>query len=206
MKSLKVDFEILVCDNGSTDFKEIKFTHKEIRYLRDENKGIGVGIKLGIENAQYENLMFYAIDLPFGTKIIEESLTESEKYDIVIGSKGHVDSVNNHTFKRKIFSFAYNTLINLFFHLDVKDSQGSMLFKRKNIVQIIHYLDSSDAFFQTQLLIYSKLIDNSIVEIPVEYESQRSGSKISPIKDGLHMLKQLLKERKKVKEIEKQTD
>jgi glycosyltransferase involved in cell wall biosynthesis len=202
MKGSNFDFEILICDNGSTDYKSINFSDKRIRFLRTDKKGIGNGIRLGIQNARYELGMFYAIDLPFGTSILKESIDKMEKddVDIVIGSKGHLDSINNASPKRKMFSRIYNLLINIFFDLDVKDSQGSLLFRIKDVKKYLGYLDSEDAFFETQILIYGKRIGLKLVEIPVKYDSPRKGSKINPAVDGLRMFRQLLDERKKYKE------
>lgn len=197
LKGLKFKFEILICDNGSTDYENIKFSQKEIKYLRIDKKGLGLGIKLGIENATFDNLMFYAIDLPFGLDIIKNSFEMMNEYDIVIGSKGHKESINNHTFKRKLFSFAFNSLVNVFFGLGIKDTQGSLMFKKVNVLKYLDKLDSEDAFLETQILIYGKKNKNRIIEIPVNYKAQRSGSKIHPISDGIKIFKDVLKEKLK---------
>lgn len=202
LKGLKIPFEILICDNGSTEYKGINFTKKEVRYLRAEKRGLGIGIKLGIDNAQYNNLMFYAIDIPFGLDIIKESLDKIEEYDIVIGSKAHPESVNNHSSQRKMFSKMYNRLVNSMFHLGVGDTQGSLMFKKINIIKYKDYLDAEDAFLETQILIYGKLFNNRIIEIPVKYETARKDSKISPFSDGMKILKSCLREKERIKKIE----
>lgn len=201
-KSLKDDFEILLCDNGSTDntksiCQDLIKKYPKIRYLFVKEKGIGNGIRVGIENAKKKYIMFYAIDLPFGTKIIDESIAKMKDYDIVIGSKGHKDSINNHTFQRKIFSFFFNSFVNILFGLHIRDTQGSLMFKKDHIIKYLNHLDASDAFFETQILIYGKRNKDKIIEIPVTYKQQRKGSKINPIKDGLKILRQIIHERLK---------
>jgi len=191
-------FEILVCDNGSTDNSATVirgFKYPKIKYVKVPERGLGLGIKAGIENAKYDNIMFYAIDLPFGLNIIDESLTALKKYDIVIGSKGHKKSINRHSLKRKVFSFIFNCIINIRFGLDVKDSQGSLMFKRKNVRKFLKKLNAKDAFLETQILIYGKQQGNSIVEIPVVYRPQTRQSKMRPVRDGLTMFKQIIREK-----------
>jgi len=59
------DFEVLVCDDGSTDNTEeaIKsINHGKIRYLKQENKGPGAARNLGIKHARGEIISFLDSD------------------------------------------------------------------------------------------------------------------------------------------------
>ena len=198
MKENCANFEILLCDNGSTDdtFEISQRLHQnygEIKAFKAIEKGIGIGIKIGIENAKFDTLMFYAIDLPFGLDVINNSFEVDA--DVVVGSKAHKDSVVERTFKRAFFSFAYNIFIRMFFGLNVKDTQGSLMFRKGDINKFLLKLDSSDAFFETQLLIHCARNKLKIVEIPVNLSAEVRGSKIRPVKDGLNMLMQIIRER-----------
>lgn len=203
LKNLKKieNFEILLCDNGSTDStfeiaKKLGKKYMNIRALSAGKKGIGLGIKLGIENAKYDLCFFYAIDLPFGLHIIEESLNAMHDNVILINSKEHENSKRiSFDFKRILFSRTYNFLINLFFNLGINDTQGSLMFHKKDLERFFGFLDSEDAFFQTQILVYGKLYNMRIKEIPVDYtQPRKEGSKICVLKDGWSMLKQILHE------------
>jgi glycosyltransferase involved in cell wall biosynthesis len=195
-------FEVILIDNGSTDR-----TYEVMRKIEDHRiisihiaeKGIGRALKKGIKSAIYEDLFFYAIDLPFGLSVIDDSILEMQKQkaDMVIGSKGHKKSVVKAPFTRKVFSSAYSLLVNLFFRVGVKDFQGSLLFRKGKVDKIIRKLTSPDAFFETQISINGHRNGWKIVEIPVVYEAPRKDSKIRPFADGLHMFRQIVGEARK---------
>jgi glycosyltransferase involved in cell wall biosynthesis len=208
------NYEILLCDNGSKDdtleiANSLAKKNSKIKALFVEKKGMGGGIKSGIKNAEYDICFFNAIDLPFGLDIIDDSLNSmiNRNADVVIGSKEHKKSIGiRHDIKRIIFSRTYNLLINLAFNTGIKDTQGTLMFKKSNIYKFFNLLSSSTAFFETQLVIYSKLFGHKIIEIPVDYSQPRKDSKVKCIKDGWSMFKELIneyKEYRKVKEMVK---
>jgi len=94
------DFEIILVCNGCTDKSEVVAQELVRRYsprvhaLSFERRGLGVAMREGMAAARHEFLMFYAIDLPFGLSIIDDSLAAAreEPQRLVIGSKGHPNS------------------------------------------------------------------------------------------------------------------
>jgi len=206
------NFEILICDNGSTDAtlekaRKLSKKYPVIRALSVGRKGLGLGIRLGIENAKYDLCFFYAIDLPFGLDIIEESIKaiRGSNARIIINSKEHPDSKRiQFDLNRLFFSRTYNLIINILYGLGVKDTQGSLMFYGSDIKKFIKHLDSQDAFLQTEILIYGKLYGLAIQEIPVTYlQPRKVDSKIHVLRDGWSMLKQLLSEYLKYKKLRK---
>ncbi len=209
---LDIDFEILICNNGSDDDTEIianeligKFSN--IKFSSDNKRGIGIGIRAGIEHAKKDYIMFYAVDLPFGLEIIKNSIQACDgDKQLIIGSKYHLKSRTKFIFKRYLASRVYNLILNLLFNTEVRDSQGSLLFSNKEIKRILNYLDSDSPFLQTQILIYLKLFGNQVKEIPVNYLYYRKESKIRIIKDGIIMFRELIREIPKYKRIIKQNN
>ncbi len=192
------DFEILVCNNGSTDNtlqNAITFSeyHSRIKVHSVPDKGLGLGVKAGFLASQYEIVMFYAIDFPFGFDVIPISLDSIDDNDVVIGSKGHEGSIINVSFKRRTTSKIYDTLIGLLFKLDIMDPQGSLMFKRSKALPFLHLLRSPDFFFETEFLIYANKAGLQIKEVPVTYINPRKGSTVNIIKDGISMLGQAIR-------------
>ena len=203
-------FEILLCDNESTDgtaraAKKLESSNTEIRYVHVPSKGMGLGMKGGIDEARFDFLFIYDIDLPFGLKVIDDSCAAAEGLDIVIGSKRLRESQNSHSFGRNCLSISYNRLVNLFFHLDIKDTQGSLFFSREAVLPFLDRLDSKDAFFKTQVIIYGRASGCRVGEIPVEYRQQRRESKINPFRDGVSMFSQTMSEFIKLRRFLKNT-
>lgn len=206
LKSKNINFEILVIDNGSKDKTEEQVGkasegRPEIRFMKLDEKGLGLAIRKGIDLARFNNAMFYAIDLPFGLDIITESLDGLDDSDITIGSKSHKQSVNNAQLKRKIVSFIFNLMLRILFGIKVRDTQGSLMFKKDKISKILDFCKAKDAFFCTQLIIYSNLFGLTIKEIPVLYTKARGDSKIRIVNDGSSLLKQVLREYEEIKKV-----
>jgi glycosyltransferase involved in cell wall biosynthesis len=198
-------FEIILALNGCTDASEkiaegLAGKYPEVKSLYIEGRGLGVAILRAARSAQYEMMMFYAIDLPFGTSVIAESIEAAAKNDgaVVIGSKGHRDSVVQRGPARWLFSTTISILNNLLFGLGVKDTQGSILFYGETIRKYYKLMDSPGAFFQTQLLIYSKLTGHRLVEIPVRLTEELRKTRFSLASDGLGYLSAIFREKVKL--------
>ncbi|GMR04292.1 MAG: hypothetical protein BMS9Abin23_0185 [Thermodesulfobacteriota bacterium] len=206
-KSAVLDsYEILLVLNGCTDASEeiatmLSGDHPEIRHVTIEERGLGNAILKATEIAAYDCVMFYAVDLPFGLSVIGESLSAAavNPGSVIIGSKGHRDSHVERGFMRSLFSFTISTLNNLFFRLGVKDTQGSILFYREPLKRFLRFMDSPGAFFQTQILIYSKLAGLKLLEIPVVLKKEGRKTRFSLASDGLNYMRAVFRERSKIR-------
>lgn len=192
-------YEIVVVDYSEDRTPELVTNLSKkypILYAPVGERGIGIAIKVGIESARYDLLMFYPIDMSWDMSCIKESFQKilSIEGDIILGSRGFKKSIVNRPLKRTIFTKIYNLLVNLFFNLNISDTQCTAAFRKSNIMPFIDHLDSKTAFFQTQLLIYSKKNDLNIVEISVNVNDIRRDSKVAPIGDGYSMFKDLSRE------------
>lgn len=200
-----LDYEILLACNGCTDASEriaaaLAAGNGRIRHLSLESRGLGNAIREAAARARHDTLMFYAVDLPFGLDVIGESLEASAAAGgaVVVGSKGHPDSVVERSLARQAFSGIISLLNNLFFGLSVKDTQGSILFFREPLLKYAAQMDSPGAFFQAQILIYSKLSGCKLVEIPVKLAREVRKTRFSLAKDGLNYIRAILAEKRKL--------
>ena len=132
--------------------------------------------------------------------MIGESIEAARRHGgaVVIGSKGHKDSVVERSLMRRLFSSTIAVLNNLFFGLGVKDTQGSILFYGETIRRYHKLMDSQGAFFQTQILIYSALTGYKLVEIPVVLSEELRKTRFSLASDGLKYLSSIISEKIKL--------
>ena len=200
-----MDSEVLLSCNGCTDDSEeiaarLAEEDRRIRHLSLKARGLGAAIKEASGHARHEMLMFYAIDLPFGVDVIGESIKASlaKGRAVVIGSKGHRDSVVERALSRTLFSGVISLLNNLLFGLGVKDTQGSILFFKEPITRYGKYMDNPGAFFQAQILIYSRKCGFELVEIPVRLKEEMRKTRFSLAGDGWRYMKALFRERMKL--------
>jgi GT2 family glycosyltransferase len=201
-------FEIVLVCNGCTDDSERIAAElsarrpNAVRSITLVARGLGHAIREGIRLASCDHVMFYAVDLPFGLAVIDDSLraaADAAAPSIVIGSKGHPDSAVQRGFARELFSSAISVANRLLFGLAVKDTQGSLLFPRAILTANAAALDSGGAFFQAQLVIYGHRMGYNVIEIPVQL-SASSGRKtrFKLAADGLAYLYDLLREKRKL--------
>ena len=168
-------FEILLVCNGCQDASERISAELErrlpgrVRSLCLETRGLGRAISAGIRAAAYDFVMFYAVDLPFGLDVFDASVAAAleNRNRVVIGSKGHHESQVPRQLFRGLFSRVASTMNRTLFALDVRDTQGSLLFPKAIFTRYHASMDSPGAFFQAQVVIYGHEMGCELMEIPV---------------------------------------
>jgi glycosyltransferase involved in cell wall biosynthesis len=193
------EFEILLCDNGSTDdslerIKTLSTSYPDIKTISVKEKGLGHGLRAGIIGAKNDILIFYPIDRSFDLSFIPISFSKltEENLDIIIGSKGIQGSKVFRPFFRKILSKIFNFLINLLLGLDIKDSQGTLTFRKSKVIIFLDKIKSNDLFFSVELLANARKYNLKILEIPVIVDDLRKSTNINPIKDSVYNFLKLL--------------
>jgi len=159
-------------------------------------KGIGCGLVSAVMKAKFPTVMFYPIDMSWDIEIIKKSLEcISNGYDLVIGSRAISAKQVKRPFKRRFFSKLYNVLINVFFNLNIKDTQGTMAFKKSDFLKYKENLMSDDPFLQTELVIHSKKSYLKIIEIPSKVIDIRKDSSVNVLSFSASMLKNVIKKK-----------
>lgn len=190
------DYELIISDfsNDATPdiAKDLQKKYKKIKLIKAEKRGIGEGIRQGIKNSRFDLIFFYPIDLTYNLNSIRGMLKTiiNNDYDIVLGSRRVKGGEEIKSIKRKVFSLIYSYLVNLLFNLNIKDTQGIVVFKKKR-VKFIDKIKADDGFFQTEILIYGRMNKLKIKEYPtIQKDRKDEESNIVPLKEGFCMLKQ----------------
>ena len=197
-------FEIIVCDDGSTDGTAavvngfIHMTHVDdkqhfihlIGY--GENKGKGAAIRYGAKIAASQNVLLMDADSSVPIEYIEK-LFDAD-CDIAIGSRRIEGSIIStpQPFHRVWSGYAFSYLVRLLALPGVKDSQcGMKLFKKYNT----HIFESQtiDGFgFDVELLYIARKMKLRIKEVPVLWANDKD-SKVKIIKHSLLMFSDIIK-------------
>jgi glycosyltransferase involved in cell wall biosynthesis len=198
-------FEVLLVCNGCSDASErvsarlAGRVNGHVRMLCLDARGLGRAIRAGIDAAAYDFIMFYAVDLPFGLEVFDRSIDAAlaNRNRVVIGSKGHAASHVPRHLSRRVFSSLASLLNNVMFAVDVKDTQGSLLFPKAIVARYGTAMDNPGAFFQAQVVIYGHLMGCELLEIPVRlYASgEQRKTRFKLIGDGARYVAAIVREK-----------
>jgi len=211
LKSKKINFEIIIAEDGSTDgtdriaerlAKEKKF----IKHLHSD-KRLGRGLALKncekIVEGNYPTYMDVDLAPRFGERLSDVLKNFEQGFDIVIGSRYHELSKTERSFGRKVASKIYNFLQKVLFGIPIEDLQCGFKSFRKNIfIDMNKEVEANGWFWDTEILIRSFLKGYKIKEIPVEWKEGKQ-TKVKIIKDSWNMGTSLIKLWFKLKIIEK---
>ncbi len=201
--------EVIISDDGSNDKtkKIIKEKYLPIfpkfKLLENPHQGKGYAIISGIKKSQGDYVMFSDMDLATPIEEAEKLIKETEKYQIIIGSRN--DLRQGAPLIRKIMAKGFIIIRNFLIGLkNIKDTQcGFKLFEKKAALKIIKSLkvfhqkrktkgSSVTAGFDLEFLFLASKYGFKIKEVPVLWRHVETKN-VNFIKDTLETLKDILK-------------
>ena len=176
MPSIASDFEILIIESGSTDRTAeiadlLAREHHAVRVIHQINReGLGSAIRLGFANASKEIILYIDGDEPFEIASLSGAVPLLDDYDAVIGFR--VGKREN--FKRALFSWVYNTLVQLVFRLNVHDVNFSMKMFHREILKKLD-LRANGVFYDAELVAEFRRNGVTIGQTGFEYTPRKAG-------------------------------
>ena len=182
------DFEILIVDDGSTDFTadiintlgndfpEVKPVHL------NHNYGKGYAIRNGVARANGDYIVFMDADLDIHPAQIDRVLKKfrAELSDVAIGSKRHPESEIDYPLTRRFISTIYYWIIRFLFGLNVKDTQaGFKIYKREVLHAILPRLMVKQFAFDLEMLAAAHRLGFKIMEFPIRVTFSRKFGRIT---------------------------
>jgi len=182
LETLKVPFEIVLVDDGSSDntiseARRAAEADSRIILARNyHNLGKGWALKTGFNRCRGEVVAFLDADLdipPAQMGLLLNKL-DSGGFDVVIGSKLHPDSQLAYPRYRKLFSLCYYLFIKFLFGLPLKDTQtGIKLYRRSVLAEIFPHILVKKFAFDIELLALAHYKGFEIAEVPVILDFRR---------------------------------
>ena len=175
MDGLGQDYELIVCDNGSTDSTaSLANSISELRqgkvvFLSVPKKGVGSAFKHMVENARYEKLVSVDADLTTDISFIGNAIGLLDRYGMVIGSK--LMGEQKRSFFRIFLSKGYVSLVRLLFGLSFADySIGAKAYRKSMIMDEVKKIDKGSSYVLEMAYHLGK---EKIIEIPVICDDTR---------------------------------
>jgi dolichyl-phosphate beta-glucosyltransferase len=191
------NYEIIIVDDGSVDntLNVVKNIVKKDRSVRivsyKPNRGKGFAVKTGVFKSKGEFILFIDSDGSISPEQILKMLKELEKYDVVVGDRGHRESIIRQAKSRKIIGIIFNFYVSILFNSRVRDNLcGFKGFRRRVALELFKNLVDKKWLFDVELFYKIKKRGYSFLNIPIKWE-HKTGSKIS-LFDPFKMLFQLI--------------
>jgi dolichyl-phosphate beta-glucosyltransferase len=194
------DFELLVVDDGSTDATAglVAQWHEKdprIQLLQyDGNHGKGFAVRYGMMHSTGDFALFMDADLATPIEEVEKVLASARAgADVAIGSRDVPGSVleRRESILRELGGKIFNRIVQTFAVPGIRDTQCGFKLFRRSAVQRIFAIAKEDGYaFDVELLFLARRLGLKIDEVPIRWH-HHDGSKISPVRDAVRMLKGL---------------
>lgn len=209
MQDKRNTYEVIIVSDGSKDGTveqgwrySKEYSSDKIRVLNlIENRGKGGAVRLGMQSARGEYLLF--ADADGATKYsdfekIARKLTDIcpdwKTEGIVVGSRSHLqnEAVAERSFLRNILMFGFHMLVYIFVVRKIRDTQcGFKMLTRQAARRLFQLMHVERWAFDVELLYLAEQLNIPVAEIPVNWK-EIEGSKIVPFWSWLQMGRDLL--------------
>lgn len=190
-------FEIIIVHDGSPDktgevADEMAKKYPHVRVIHHpKNLGYGTTLRDGFLASKYDYVMYTDGDNQYDVREFLPYLHLLENADVM---SGYVTE-KAVSFRRKVQSFVYNTLIFGLFFVRCRDIDCAMKIYKRKVIKTIS-IKSTSCFIDAEMIIKSKKAGFTVAQFPVTHfartEGVASGSKMSVVLDTL---KEVLKYR-----------
>ena len=192
--------EVIVVNDGSTDetaglVRDFAATAHEVRLMENpRNSGKGYSVRSGVLHAQGEIVMFTDADLSAPIEEADRLFDAIEKgADIAIGSRWLESSRQTHRqpLYRQFFGRVFNSVTRAIMRLPFADTQCGFKAFTRDAAQTVFQLQTIERWgFDPEILFIGLKRGFRIQEVGVSWAHDER-SRISYLKDGLQMLKEL---------------
>lgn len=197
------DAEILVIDSATDDTKiqvdQWISQNPNIQYFKSEpDRGKGDAIAQGICLATGDIQLQLDADLQFFPEDIPALIAplKNGTADMVLGSRFLQKDLQSRTEKQRVRDFGnffFSFLSSLVIRQKITDSLAGFKAWRKEVTNS-YELECWNFSYELELFVKAKKLGFKIEEVPIRYAERKEGqSKVSAIKTGLTLLKDLMK-------------
>jgi glycosyltransferase involved in cell wall biosynthesis len=170
-----LDYEILVCDDGSTDatgpiIEELAAVLPRMRGIRHaRNRGIFVTFERLYAEATRQFVFLNSADGQWETGLLFELLPLASTADIVVASRRH----RHYGRTRSMVSWAFNAAPRFLFGVTTHDA-GAVKLVRRELIRVLP-LVSTSPFAEAERLIRAARLGYRIIDHPVDTVPRRDG-------------------------------
>jgi glycosyltransferase involved in cell wall biosynthesis len=197
----RAEVELIVVDDGSTDgtsaiADQIAAADPRVRVVRTpHNHGKGYAVRVGVQSAQGEQVVFTDADGSYGPDQLERVVAALDRAPVVIGARLG-PQLGAGSPLRRLASPVFNRVMRLLLGLPFSDTQCGLKGFRRGAAEAVFQRARVDGFaFDAEALLVARRLGIEVVEVPVMAE-ERQGSKVRLRGDALRMVADVWKVRR----------
>ncbi len=173
-------FEIIFINDGNSYFPTLAQSDYIKVITHETNKGKGEAIMSGFRAAKGDIICFIDADLQIPAALLKpyyKIMQGNRSPDILIGSKRHYNSKVDYPFKRRLYSYIYQSMTRLMFGLKLLDTQvGIKMFTKEVVEDILPLLSVKRFAIDLEMLVAANERGYSILEAPVQINESFSST------------------------------
>lgn len=177
LKTLSIDWELLVINDGSKDktaevVKGLEKKYPGVKLINHEkNQGYGRALKTGFKEAKYPWVAFVDSDGQFDFEEIKKLLAKTGEADVILGYRlNRADP-----FQRRIFTWGWKMLAMVMLGLNVRDYSCGFKLIKKKVIEDISPIESEEKVTQIEMLIKAKKKGYKFAEVGVHHYARTAG-------------------------------
>lgn len=200
------DYEIIFCDDGSSDGTADLVRALELPHVRvlgyTPNRGKGCAVRTAFLASEGDIVMFTDADLAYGTDVIRrvaDTFAEHPEAGMVIGSRNlTTDGYAGYTFLRRLMSKVYLRVLCMAGGFKLSDSQcGCKAFRQEAVRAIFPRCEVDGFAFDFEAILWAQKLGIAITEMPVKVVNHGE-SKVRILRDTVYMLRDLRRMRRRI--------
>jgi glycosyltransferase involved in cell wall biosynthesis len=177
LKPLKLDYELLICENGSTDntaalVYALMAEHPMVRLESLPRAGYGRALRHGIAHARGPFIVVFNVDF-WDVTFLQQALELLRNCDLVVGSKTAPGAQDRRPFFRRMITRSFTLLLKFLFGFQGTDTHGIKAFRADRIVPVANACETNDEIFDTEIILRAQQAGLRLCEIPVSVEEMR---------------------------------
>jgi len=206
LKLSKLDFEIVLVDDKSTDgtrelIKGVARKEKRVSYcFHGKNEGRGAAVRDGIKRARGRVVGYIDIDLEVPESNILSHYLEIERgCDVAYADRTTSSSMGVHP--RTFMHVLYIYLTRFLLRFDFGDTNaGCKFFNRKKIIPVLECVKDGHWFWDTEILFRSRQAGLRMKRVPAIYvRNRKKKSTVRVFSDTVYFIKKIFQFSREVK-------
>lgn len=172
------DFEVLLCENGSTDktaelISRMAATDSRLKLIRTTSPNYGKALHLGILSASHEVIACLEIDY-LNVDFVRDALHHiREGATIVVGSKNLGQSRDRRPWSRRFFSKGFHLALKFLVGFKGTDTHGIKVLRAPEAKLLASRCELEMDLFATELVLRAEAANMTVVELPIELGETR---------------------------------